>query len=401
MQLVEQTIIKRTDPRYAAIDAASFASKNLYNAALYEIRQAFIHQGVSLGYIKMDKRMQAHEAYKALPAKVSQQVLKLLDKNWQGFFAAMKAWRADPSRFQGRPKLPKYKDKTKGRNILVYTIQAMSKTGLKKGIIVPSQLGISIPTKQTHVNQVRIVPRVGFYMVEVVYEREPEQAAVDDSLYAGRDIGLNNLATVTANKHGFVSRIVNGRPVKSVNQFYNKERARLQSHLSKHKRSTSNRLERMTSKRTRKIDHYLHSASRRIIDLLVSEGIGHLVIGKNPEWKQEAGMGRRNNQNFVSVPHASFIDMLTYKAQLVGIQVHITEESYTSKCSFLDNEPIQKHASYAGRRIKRGLFRSQFGTLINADVNGSLNIIKKVAPKSFEGVEGVIVVHPLPLAVGA
>jgi putative transposase len=206
MQLVEQTIIKRTDPRYAAIDAASFASKNLYNAALYEIRQAFIHQGVSLGYTKMDKRMQIHEAYKALPAKVSQQVLKLLDKNWQGFFAAMKAWRADPSRFQGRPKLPKYKDKTKGRNILVYTIQAMSKTGLKRGVIVPSQLGISIPTKQTHVNQVRIVPRSGFYVVETVYEREPEQAAVDDSLYAGIDIGLNNLATVTSNKCGFVSR---------------------------------------------------------------------------------------------------------------------------------------------------------------------------------------------------
>jgi len=172
------------------------------------------------------------------------------------------------------------------------------------------------------------------------YEREPELAVVDPSLYAGIDIGLNNLATVTANKRGFVSRIVNGRPLKSINQFYNKERARLQSHLSKHKRFTSHRLEQLTTKRTRKIDHYLHSAARRIIDLLVSEGRGHLVIGKNPEWKQEITLGKRTNQNFVSIPHARFIDMLAYKAELVGIAVHTTEESYTSKCSFLDQEPI-------------------------------------------------------------
>jgi putative transposase len=189
---------------------------------------------------------------------------------------------------------------------------------------------------------------------------------------------------------------MNGRPVKSVNQYYNKKRARLQSTL-KGNRKTSNNLEKLTNKRTRKIDAYLHTASRRIIDLLVSEGIGTLVIGKNEQWKQETNMGKRNNQNFVSVPHARFIDLLTYKAELVGIRVVLTEESYTSKCSFLDDEEIGKHEHYEGKRIKRGLFRSQFGRLINADVNGAYNIIRKVAPGAFvQGSRGCVV-HPVPL----
>jgi putative transposase len=157
-------------------------------------------------------------------------------------------------------------------------------------------------------------------------------------------------------------------------------------------------MERLTTKRTRRINHYLHTASRRLINLLVQEGIGTLVIGKNAEWKQEVNMGKRNNQQFVCIPHARFIEMLTYKAELMGIQVLLTEESYTSKCSFLDKEPIRKQESYAGKRVKRGLFRAADGRFINADVNGSLNIIRKVAPEIFEGVEG-IVVCPARLAV--
>src|SRR5258708_26474532 len=154
MQLVEQLVIKKTDPRYSAIDAACFASKNLYNAALYELRQAFIHDGVYLSYPTMDKRMQSHEAYKALPAKVAQQVVKLLDKNWQAFFKAIAAWRDHPEQFQGRPKLPKYKDKGKGRNILIYTSQAVSKKALKKGVVKPSQLDIEVVSICPEVNQV-------------------------------------------------------------------------------------------------------------------------------------------------------------------------------------------------------------------------------------------------------
>src|SRR5713226_884448 len=166
MQLVEQQVIDRKDPRFAVIDAAAFQSKNLYNAALYESRQAFIHEGVSLPYEEMDKRLKQHEAYKALPAKVSQQVLKQLDKNWKSFFEGLKAYEEDPSKFTGRPRLPKYKHKTEGRNVLVYTVQAISQRGLKKGFVHLSMLPITVKTKHKDIDQVRIIPRNGYYAVE-------------------------------------------------------------------------------------------------------------------------------------------------------------------------------------------------------------------------------------------
>ncbi|GAC1405681.1 MAG: RNA-guided endonuclease TnpB family protein [Ktedonobacteraceae bacterium] len=398
MQLVEQHCIGRGDSRYDVIDRVAFASKNLYNAALYEMRQAYIHQGYRIYFKELYHLMKSHEAYHALPAKVAQQVLRLLDKNWTSYVEAVKAWNEDPSKFLGHPKLPKYKDKQKGRNILVFTVQAVSKRGLTQGIVQPSGVPIEIQTQHTNINQVRIVPRGGYYVVEVVYTQVEKQADVDPLLYAGIDIGINNLATLASNKSGFVPRLVNGRPVKSINQFYNKQRADLQSRLHK-EQFTSSHLERFTTKRTRKIDHYLHTASKQIVDLLVSEGIGTLVIGKNVNWKQEVNIGKRNNQNFVNIPHARFIDMLAYKAQLVGIAVVVTEESYTSKCSFLDNERIGKHEVYVGKRVKRGLFRSASGKQYNADVNGAYNIIRKVAPDAFgKGVEDCVV-NPVPFQV--
>jgi len=406
LQLLEQHIIDRADPRYSVIDAASFASKNLYNASLYEMRQAFFADGTRLSYAQMDKRMQAHEAYKALPAKVSQQVLKLLDKNWTSFFEARAAYEQDPSKFTGRPRLPKYKDKVKGRNILIYTKQAISrgKKGLQRGIIKPSMLAIEVKTKQKDINQVRIVPRKGFYVVEVVYEKEVKQAKVDHAYYAGIDIGINNLGALAANKPGFGSVLVNGRPVKSVNQFYNKRRAELQKQLGQ--TGTTARMERMTNKRNRRIDQYMHTASKRIIDLLVKEAIGTLVIGKNDGWKQHSNMGKRTNQNFVQILHARLIQMLTYKAELVGIQVLVGEESYTSKASFLDSDAIPTYGKvkqepvFSGRRVKHGLYKSKSGRKINADVNGSYNILRKVAPDAMRG-KGVedAVVHPVRLHV--
>src|SRR5258708_899216 len=285
MQLVEQHVIRACDPRFAAIDRAAFASKNLYNAANYELRQSYIFQGIYLSYPDMHQRMKSHEAYKALPAKVAQQVLRVLDKNWQSFFAALEAWKADPSKFLGRPHLPRYKDKQQGRNLLVYTIQALSVPALRNHMICPSMLGITVQTQQGNVQQVRIIPRIGFYVVEVIYEREPIPAKVDPSRHAGVDIGLNNLAMLTSDHPGFVPRVVNGRPAKSINQFYNKRRAVLQSRLENV--GTSRRLERITTKRTRRIDWYLHTPPRRIIDLLVAEGLGTLRIGKNPRWRQQ------------------------------------------------------------------------------------------------------------------
>src|SRR2546421_9306589 len=411
MQLVEQHVISKSDPRYSVIDEAAFKSKNLYNAANYEYRQAFIHQGVYLNYNEVQKRMQSHEAYRALPAKVSQQILMVLDRNWKGFREGLEAYYEDPSKFLGRPKPPKYKHKTEGRNILVYTIQAISKPGLKRGLVQPSMLPIEVQTKQKDADQVRIVPRKGFYVIEVVYGKEVKQAEVNPAYYAGADIGMNNLVALTSNKPNFKAIIVNGRPVKSVNQFYNKRKAELQKQLG-HK-GTTKRMERMTNKRNRRIDHYMHTASKRIIDLLVKEGIGVLCIGKNDAWKQEANMGKRSNQNFVQIPHARFIAMLTYKAELVGIRVEVREESYTSTASLLDLDPLpvgksggEKH-TFSGKRIKRGLYRASNGRYINADINGAGNIIRKVAPNAFgqraveDGKEVLasLVVHPVRIVV--
>jgi len=318
----------------------------------------------------------------------------MLDKNWQGFFAGMNAYHENPSKFRTLPGLPRYLDKKDGRYALVYTIQALSKPALKQGVIQPSRLAISVVTRQTRIAQVRIVPKGQFYVVEVVYEKDVEPAAVDPNLVAGIDIGLNNLAAITSNKPGFVPVLVNGRPVKYINQGYNKRRAELQAKLGKPGRTK--RMERLTTRRTRQIVHYLHTHSRRIIDLLIAEGIGTLVIGKNPEWKQEISIGRRNNQNFVQVPHARFIEMLTYKAELVGIQVVLVNENHTSKCSFLDDEPICHHERYAGKRIKRGLFRAADGrTVYNADVNGAYNIIRKAIPGAFGQGKAGVVVHPV------
>jgi putative transposase len=413
MQLVEQHVIDRKDPRYAIIDEAAFKSKNLYNAALYEIRQAFIHEGKYLNYSEMDKRMQSHEAYKALPAKVSQQVLRLLDKNWIAFFEARKAYEEDLSKFLGRPRLPKYKHKTEGRNILIYTVQAISKKGLKCGLIQPSMLPIEVQTKHKDIDQVRIVPRKGFYVVEVVYGKEMKQAEVNPADYAGIDIGMNNLVALTSNKPGFQSVVVNGRPVKSTNQFYNKRKAELQKQLGH--TGTTRRMERMTKKRNRRIDHYMHTVSHRIVNLLVQEGIGVLCIGKNDAWKQASNLGKRTNQNFVQIPHARLIQMLTYKAELVGIRVEITEESYTSQASLLDLDllPVRKDGdettyTFSGKRVKRGLYRASDGREINADINGAGNIIRKVAPDAFRQAEGVedgkgmlasLVVHPVRIVV--
>jgi putative transposase len=396
MQLVEQHIIRHTDSRFGLIDAAAFVAKNLYNAANYRVRQAFIHAGVYLTYPEMYRQMKDTEQYQALPRKVSQQVLLLLDRSWKSFFAAMAAYRADPSVFTGKPGLPKYLDKTKGRAALIYTIQAVSRSALTQRVIKPSGLAIEVTTKQTRIAQVRIVPRSGFYIVEVIYERDVVPAAVDPNLVAGVDIGLNNLAAITSNKPGFVPVLVNGRPLKHINQFYNKRKAQLQAKLGQV--GNTRLLERMTTRRTRQITHYLHTHSRRIIAMLVREGIGVLIIGKNDGWKQRITLGRRTNQNFVQVPHARFIQMLQYKAELVGIEVRTINESHTSKCSFLDDEPIQHHDRYLGRRTQRGMFRTADGRRINADVNGAYNIIRKAIPNAFGNGIGGVVVHPVGIA---
>src|SRR5258706_14427829 len=280
---------------------------------------------------------------------------------------------------------------------------------MRDGLIRPSGLPITIETEHTVVDQVRIVPRNGHYVVEIVYTKEPVQANVDPSFCVGIDLGVTNLAAIASNREGFAPRLVNGRPLKAWNQWYNKRMKELKKRLPKADRErVTKQMERITNTRNRRIDHYLHTASKRIIDFLVANGIGTVIIGKNPLWKQECEMGRRTNQNFMSIPHARFIDMLTYKAELVGIQVEVREESHTSKASFLDLDPIPTYKSndeeehiFSGKRIGRRnrLYRTKDGRTICADVNGAYNILRKSRPDAFaKGIAGYVV-HPVRLAI--
>src|SRR5712691_3248051 len=216
MRLVEQHVIRKDDPRFQRLDDAAFASKNLWNLANYYVRQSFIFDHKYLTNTEVYHLVKSSDAYKTLPAKVSNQVLIQLHKAWVAFFEAMEAWRQDPSKFQGRPKLPGYKDKVKGRNLLMYEKGAISKRALKRGRLSPSGLDIEIPTAQQAVKQARIVPRTGFYVVEVVYEQAMKQAEVNPEYYAGIDIGMHILAALTSNKPNFQSAIINGRPLKSI-----------------------------------------------------------------------------------------------------------------------------------------------------------------------------------------
>ncbi|AFZ07149.1 transposase, IS605 OrfB family [Oscillatoria nigro-viridis PCC 7112] len=400
MQLTERHIIKSTSHRFAQIDELAFKSKNLYNAANYVIRQSFIYGWKYVNYNEMNRLMKSHEAYKNLPAKVSQQILMVLDRNWKSFFEAIKAYKADPSKFTGRPKLPKYKDKVKGRNLLVYTIQAISSKQLRNGVIKLSGTNLSIKTKVSpdRICQVRLIPKCDAYVIEVIYD-EPESTVKESSFVAGIDLGLNNLVALTSNQPGFVPLLINGRPLKSIDQFYNKRKAQLQSQL-KGNCKTSPRIQRLTRCRNQKIANYLHQASRIIVDFLVAQQIGTLVVGKNEQWKTEINLGKQTNQNFVSIPHARLIEMLEYKAFLAGIKVIVQEESYTSRANFLGLDPIpvygktEKEPVFTGRRIKRGLYKTSTDQLINSDVNGSFNIIRKAIPNAFSDGIGSCVVQP-------
>ena len=409
MKQVEKHIISKTHDFYAEVDAASFLSKNLYSKANWYVRQVFIgtsklkEEGVVktaiwFRYRDLQKMMQRNNDvdYIALPRKISQQVLMKLDKNWKSFFAAMRAWKKNPEAFTGKPSLPKYKDKKKGRNMLTYTIQSISKKQLRKGIVALSGTKININTKQQNIRQARIIPILnGNYKIEIVYEKEIEKRNPPLTNIAGGDAGVNNLLAVTSNVKGIPFLLINGRPLKSINQYYNKERARLLSclMLENKNRRTSKALEKLTHKRNCKVDDYLHKASKLIVDYLVEHNIGVLVLGKNPLWKQDANMGKKNNQSFVNIPHARFINIITYKCELRSIKVVEQEEAHTSKTSFLDAEPVQHHEKYMGTRVSRGMFRSMDGTRINADCNGSGQITRKAIPTAFDGygIEGFLV----------
>lgn len=377
-------------------DDICYKSKNLYNYCNYILRQCItdnpelIEEYLNIvndeGFIpeyalttRLAKDNQRD--YRSLPSQTAQQVIKLLYKNWKAFFRAIKDWSKNKSKYRGMPKPPRYKKKD-GRNIVIFTNQQAK---IRNGYLYFPKMTKLRPIKTNvlayQFKQVRIVPRPTCYIVEIVYERTATpRVDLDENLYLGIDLGIDNFVTMVDNQ-GHRPFIIKGGVVKSWNQYFNKKKAKLMSYIGS--RGTSNKIKRLTLRRNCKIENYMHHASKFVVDYCVTHRIKTIVVGYNKQWKQKSNMGDANNQNFVSIPHYRFIEMLKYKAEEVDISVILQEESYTSKCDALALEPLEKRDAYLGKRIHRGLFQSSIGKLINADVNGALNILRKAIGDSF------------------
>ena len=399
VQRVEKHFIKQNNLYYPMFCDFAHKAKNLYNHANFLVRNEFIKNNKWLRYNEMDKMLKTDlkfDDYKQMPtAQSAQQVLRLLDKNWKSFFIAIKDWSKNKDKYLSRPKLPKYKAKD-GKHILILTNQNVK---LKDNILVfPKTFCGFIMQPQfikydnfVSFQQVRFIPNYKSFIVELVYNIEvPNKILPDNKRYLSVDIGLDNLATVV-NNTGLKPIIINGKGLKSINKYYNKQISHYREVAKRiNGRDYTNRMNNLTMKRNCKINDYMHKASKYLIDYAIANNFNTIVIGNNKAWKQKSTMSKIINQSFVGIPHMRFIEMVQYKAQNVGINVILTEESYTSGTSFLDNEEPIKANYNKMRRIHRGLFVSNNGIKINADVNGAYQIMKKVFPKAFSnGIEGV------------
>lgn len=395
MTLTERHIIHKSNVNFKKIDNLCFLSKNLYNVGLYILKHYYMETGKHLGYNKLYRKLfdESQIDFRALPVDISQQILMQIERSYRSFFASIVSYNKSKNKFNSVPRPPKYKDKN-GRNILVFT---KNLTRLKDSYIhFPKRTKLHpIKTKQQSIQQVRIIPKLDHYVIEVVYKKEVNNhEKLNYYKHLAIDLGLNNLATVVSDQQEIVPILINGKVLKSINQYYNKKKAKLQSKLTNNQRS-SRAIRRLTLKRNNKISNYLHHCSKFLIQWCLQHDTGTIIIGYNPQWKTEISLGRRNNQNFVQIPFLTFIQQIQYKAELEGINVILNEESYTSKCSALDLETIKRHQVYKGKRVKRGLFQTSIGLQINADVNGALNILRKATNDAFKPVGIGLVVNPV------
>ncbi|WP_020616893.1 RNA-guided endonuclease InsQ/TnpB family protein [Paenibacillus daejeonensis] len=441
---------------FAYLDEACQCAKNLYNMANFYLRQVFTAKGQQTGgqplqqlvmatlsahldamnerrrasnrsrpfvlptpeqpflsYAFLDALFKVMEQpdYRSLAAQSSQGILKLVFQNWASFFASMKDYRKHPEKYTGKPNLPGY-----ARGQVKDVVFSNQDCVIKKGryLKLPRtklQLNIGkLGAADGKLMQVRVLPRHGHYLVELVFACPQRQQASEMELrlnvrpadaYMAIDLGVNNLATIVTTT-GAQPLIVKGGMAKATNQYYNKMKAYYTGILRQGKAPqeglhTSKRLERLHRKRYCRIKDLFHKTSYHIVKLAEKQGIGTLIIGQNKGWKQASGMGRQTNQTFCHLPHRQLISMIQYKAEEKGMTVILTEEAYTSKASFLDQDPLPRFdepppAAFSGKRIHRGLYASLAG-LINADVNGAANIMRKVFPnvtaKHTNGVEGL------------
>lgn len=375
----------KNDPRLRRLCEVS---KNLYNQALYLLKHELKENNKWLGYNQLNEILQkttnieGEINYRLLKAQVAQQCLRTLDKNVKSYIKSVKGYAKDKTRYSGRPNFPKYKESV---NQIIYTNQSCS---IKDGYLnLSKDLKLRIPQygkygeRLKQFQQARVIPDLdGSFTVEIVYLHDnSENTDLDYGRYASVDLGVDNLATLVLPDDSPI--LFNGRQVKAKNQYFNKETARLKSELGEGRRSSA-RIRALCARRERQMTDIFHKITRRMVNLLVEGKVGNIVVGYNKGWKDSINIGKRNNQTFVDIPYQRLIECLRYKCEMCGIRMTISEERYTSKCDALATEPIGKHEEYLGKRVKRGLFQSSTGKLVNADVNGALNIMRKVVGDS-------------------
>lgn len=377
------------------IDEYCFKSKNLYNYANYILRQEFIASGNYIKYDNLFQLVKESEPYKDIGSNTGQGTLRILDKTWKAFFVSVKDWSKHPEKYLGKPKLPRYKAKD-GRFVLSLD---SNKVKLIDGWIHFAwkpfkKFNHMFKTNaKERILQCRFIPKGNCYCMEIIYEMIVPDCVDSSERIAAIDIGVDNFITM-ANNIGEQPIVVKGGIIKSINQYYNKQKAKLQAELkTTNKKDWSKRLQKLTDKRYEMIKYQMHRISKYVVDWCVLYNIDTLIVGHNDEWKQN----NKGMQNFTYIPYDLFIQMLAYKCENNGIKFIVNEEGYTSGTSFVDEEEPIKENYNKSRRIHRGLFVGNNGIQINADVNGAYQIMKKVIPNAFaNGIEGVGL-HPLTI----
>lgn len=353
------------------------------------------HPYVHYNFLDALFKSMAQQDYRALPTQSSQAIMRIVFESWKSFYASLREYRTNPSKFKARPNIPGY-SRGKEKQVIfsnqdcVIRNDKFLKFPKTKECLNIGKLGFTTGK----LKQVRVNPRYGQYVVELTFQVHSEHEDKESKQrYMSVDLGIDNLATIVTNT-GRRPVVVKGKNIKSINQRYNQLKAHYMGILRQGKNPkegqfTSKRLEKMTNKRFNQIKNMFHKASFQINKIALEDDIDTIIIGQNKDWKQKSNMGKKNNQSFVSIPHGLLIQMITYKAEHYGIKVILTEESYTSQASFLDHDEIPVYGekdskkSFSGKRIRRGLYRSKNDTIINADVNGACNIMKKVFPRAF------------------
>ena len=364
-------------------------AKNLKNQAIYNVRQHYFKNKKYLSYNENYKMLKNSENYKKLNSNMAQQILKEVDESFKSFFALLKL--AKNGQYNGKVKLPNYLDKDGFTTLVIGFVRLKDDM-----LIVPysnsfrkthKEITIKLPSvlKDKKIKEIRIIPKQHsrYFEIQYTYEVEEIQRELNENNVLGIDLGIDNLCTCVTNTGA--SFIIDGRKLKSINQYYNKINAKLQSIKDKQKISrTTLRQKRITRKRNNRINDYLSKAARTIVNYCLNNDIGKLVLGYNEDFQRNSNIGSINNQNFVNIPYGKLRDKLIYLCKLYGIEFKLQEESYTSKASFFDGDEIPIYDKenpqeyiFSGKRIKRGLYQTSTGKLINADCNGALNILRK------------------------